>query len=544
MTDEADEPPGELKASETDAPEQSAASEVVLPDRQIEAVSPDSPRTGSAQELAPQSPVSEPVHAPDREEAAFDVGMRNIALLEAGFVSSGLSAVPVSVLKTSADSTPSSVPAKAKRKRSRQLIKDLRASVIDGAAFNVMVGLGETYLPAFILAMGFGGIASGMILSIPLMIGAALQMVTPMAVRWLGSQRKWVVLCAATQGLSFLPLAAMGLLGRHPEYARWEMIFAYSAAAIYWGAGLAAGPAWNSWIETIVPLRVRPGFFAWRSRMGQAGVLLGFVVGGLTLKWGRSVGDPLPAFAMLFIVAAGCRLLSARYLRKHSERRHELPVQNAIAPSELLRRVWNGDSERLLVFFLGMQFAVQISGPFFTAYMLGQLKLEYENFMWLVASSFLGKIVAFPACGRIAYRYGARTLLYIGSIGIFPLAGLWIYAKAFPAMLLLQFVGGMTWAAYELAMFLLFFETIRREERTSVLTWFNLLHSTALVAGSLLGALLLRVLGQSIESYLTIFVLSSTVRVGMLLTLRIVLPPQAKKRVLTAAEPSAAAISG
>ena len=36
-----------------------------------------------------------------------------------------------------------------------------RASVADGASFSVMVGVGETYLPAFALALGMGEITAG-----------------------------------------------------------------------------------------------------------------------------------------------------------------------------------------------------------------------------------------------------------------------------------------------------------------------------------------------------------------------------------------------
>ena len=42
------------------------------------------------------------------------------------------------------------------RQVERSLGRNLAASVGDGAAFGVMVGVGETYLPAFTLAAGLG----------------------------------------------------------------------------------------------------------------------------------------------------------------------------------------------------------------------------------------------------------------------------------------------------------------------------------------------------------------------------------------------------
>ncbi len=41
--------------------------------------------------------------------------------------------------------------------------RDLHAMVSDGVAFSAMVGFGESYLPAFALALGLGSITAGLI---------------------------------------------------------------------------------------------------------------------------------------------------------------------------------------------------------------------------------------------------------------------------------------------------------------------------------------------------------------------------------------------
>ncbi|HQU47337.1 MAG TPA: hypothetical protein PK867_31330 [Pirellulales bacterium] len=52
--------------------------------------------------------------------------------------------------------SPAAAPVRASASR-----HDLRAMLGDGAAFSVMVGIGETYLPAFALAAGLGEVAAG-----------------------------------------------------------------------------------------------------------------------------------------------------------------------------------------------------------------------------------------------------------------------------------------------------------------------------------------------------------------------------------------------
>ena len=92
--------------------------------------------------------------------------------------------------------------------------RDLAAITADGVSFSVMVGLGETYIPAFVLAAGLGEVAAGLIATLPPLAGAVFQLVTPFAVRHLHSYRRWVVACAALQALALAPLAMGGWRGQ------------------------------------------------------------------------------------------------------------------------------------------------------------------------------------------------------------------------------------------------------------------------------------------------------------------------------------------
>ncbi len=378
-----------------------------------------------------------------------------------------------------------------------------------------MVGIGETYFPAFVLALGMGEIAAGLIASIPLLLGAILQLISPLAVVRLGSNRRWVVACVALQAASFVPLIAAATFGAMP------IVGLFAAVSLYWAAGLGAGPAWNTWMETVVPFRVRAPFFAMRTRFGQAGTLVGFLAGGFALQYGKQSGHVLEAFAAIFLIAAVCRSLSARFLSRQTESAAVHGRQQHVTAWELWGRIKAGSSERLLVYFLAVQVAVQISGPYFSPFMLGQLRISYLDYVSLLATSFVAKILMLPACGRFATRFGVRRLLWVGGIGIIPVSGLWLYAQTFAQLVVLQFVAGAVWAAYELAMFLMFFEAARRDERTSVLTIFNLANAVALALGALIGGGLLKYLGQSREAYLVLFAVSSFARAGTLVFLRL-----------------------
>jgi hypothetical protein len=101
-------------------------------------------------------------------------------------------------------------------------------------------------------------------------------------------------------------------------------------------------------------------------------------------------------------------------------------------------------------------------------------------------------------------------------VAIVPISGLWVISDQFGFILCVQVLAGLSWGAYELAMFLLFFETIHAEERTSVLTTFNFANAVATVLGSFIGGGLLATLGKQPQTYLLLFGLSS---IGRALTL-------------------------
>lgn len=396
---------------------------------------------------------------------------------------------------------------------SPQLRRDLLASMGDGAAFGLMVGIGETYVPAFVLAVGLGEVFAGLITTIPLLIGSLLQLISPWAVQRLRSHRRWVVSCAAVQGLCFLPLFLAALAGSISAPA------AMLLASLYWGAGQATGPAWNTWQGTIVPRSLRANYYARRSRLQQITTMVGFLAGGFALQWGRSWGAPVLVFAGLFAVAGLCRGLSTACLFLQSEPIPIPPDARWLSMRETWQQFSRGTNGTLLLYAVAVQAGVFVAGPYFNPYLLKVLNWEYRDYALLLGSSFVAKFLCLPLWGRFAHRAGAWSLLWIGSVGIVPLAAGWNVSSNFWWLLALQLFAGAAWGAYELALVLLFFETIPGRERTSILTLYNVANSLAIVTGSAIGAGLLKAGHVSPESYHWVYAASTVLRFGALLIL-------------------------
>lgn len=398
--------------------------------------------------------------------------------------------------------------------------RDRRAIVIDGGLWSGMVGVGETYVPAFVLALGLGDVAAGLVATLPMLAGALLQLATPWAVRRLGSYRRWVVGCAVLQATSFLPLVACAALGLPSRL--WIGV----ATVAYWGFGMATGPAWNAWVTSLVPTDIRARFFAHRTRIAQTSLLAALLSAGVLLEQGRSVGRELPVFAGLFALAGAMRLLSASYLARQSEEpglpaRHAALGRGHEGPIFRLR-----GTRRLLGYLVTMMASTYVAAPFFTPYMLGPLGLSYQRFMILTAAAFVARIALLPFLGRLVERRGPRAVLLWGGWAVVPLPMLWLVSDAFSYLLFVQLLAGCAWAAIELATVLAIFESVEEAVRTRVLTMFNVLNALAIAGGSLLGAWIFSRSAQGgAAAFAALFVASSAGRLASLALLRGVRPP-------------------
>ncbi|MBL8863209.1 MAG: MFS transporter [Planctomycetes bacterium] len=398
----------------------------------------------------------------------------------------------------------------ARPRRAARLASDLRAVWVDGLLWAFMVGMGEQSIPPFAVALGLPGAWAGLVATVPMVIGATLQLASPVLIRRLRSHRRWVVLTAAIQALTFLPLAAAALAGAMPGW------LLYAVAAVYWGAGIATNPAWSTWVGTLVPGAVRTRYFARRNLWIHVCQIAALVSAGWILLVGSSWQNPLAAFAIVFGFACVARLLSALCLAAHSEP-DPLPGGLRDVPvRDFLARFRHGADGRLLVYVLAVQSATFVAAPFYMPHMLRELSFDYAQALGLVAAAVVAKAAALPLHGRIAERRGVGALLWIGGLGVGPSVALWLVLDDFRALLAAQVCAGFVWSAWELGTFLSFFHSIRPAERTSVLTKYHCAHALAIAGGSAAGGALFGAAGGGTRGFLAVAAASTVLRLATL----------------------------
>lgn len=385
---------------------------------------------------------------------------------------------------------------------------DLRASAVDGACYSLMVGLGETCFGAFFIAAGIGNFWVGMLATWPLLLGSLFQLLTPWGIRRFGSYRNWSVLMAGSQGLSLLALAAACFFGQL-QFPTLLLLL-----ALHWGSSMAVGPAWNTWMEFVIPRSIRTRYLSRRMRICQVCLLLAVTGSGLLLRSGDGL---LLVFAGLFATGGLLRLVSAACLNRQTEQpgwlaAHERLKLMSGGSREVSAAVW-----QTVPFFVAIQFAVYVSGPYFAPFMLRDQGVDFRSYTFLIVLGYLGRVLMLRLAGEIARRWGPGRLLWLGSVGLVPLAGLWIFHESYLFLAISQVVGGAAWACYELATSLVFIERIPGHQRTRVLSLFGVGNGLAMVGGSLVGGWLISGFGNATSGFLAVFILSSVLRLAALL---------------------------
>jgi MFS family permease len=388
-----------------------------------------------------------------------------------------------------------------------------------------MVGFGETYLPAFALAVGLGQVTAGLTASLPLIAGGLLQLAAPRCVKFFGSYRRWVVTCASIQALSYVPLVVAAVRG---EIGMWAL---YLVAAIYWGFGMAAGPVWNCWIDGVVPRPALAGFLAVRSRLTQIAAWLAFLVGGLVLYVFDKSEQVLLAFAALFALAGVARLVSAGFLRAMDDASDMSAVETHTPVSQVAKRFLSPTASRFLLFMLVQQVSVHIAAPYFSPYMLAHLSLDYMQYVALVSASYLAKIAFYPLIAKIVRKVGAYRAMWVAAIGVSPMPIFWFWTPDLWSLVLSQVFAGFAWGTFELSSALLVFDRIDQKERLRILTFYNLLNAVAVVGGSLIGGAMLKY-WEIGEAYRYVFIASATARLLSIAALARVGPMTVKFRTI------------
>ncbi|MBO6940202.1 MAG: MFS transporter [Deltaproteobacteria bacterium] len=350
----------------------------------------------------------------------------------------------------------------------------LRWSIVDGVFHALMLGACESYLGALAVELGFRDVALSLLATVPILVGSLAQLGTPRLVRWLGGEKRVVVLGASLQALAHLGFLAIALTGFR------SLGVLLAVKVVYWTSNAAIAPAWNAWMARLVPGPLRATFFARRNLLTHAGLLFAFLSAGFFLEL-EQLGSTLRGFAILHVVALVARAVSAFALaRQHGF--HSPP-----RPPARLGAVVRAGRWRVALYMAALLFGAQLAIPFFTPYMLDELGLDLSEYALLSSASLLAKGLAFPLWRKARGVLSPLASLAVAGVGVALVPLVWLVATDIPTLVAAQVLGGIAWAGYDLTSLELLMGDAPEEAPVEFFALASSLAGLTQVAGSLLG---------------------------------------------------------
>ena len=374
------------------------------------------------------------------------------------------------------------------------LARGRRYGLRDGLCQAVTQGTGEQYLSAFALLLQTSPFQLSILSALPQLIGTWAQLLSVKVLRWFPDRKTLILRGTIGQAVVWLPIVSLPWL--LPQWGPWLII---AGAAGYFACSHFTTPAWNSFITDLLDPNERGVYFAQRARIMAVVSLLALFFGGSLLSFWQQYEATQIGFLILFLVAGGARLVSARHLGRVQDSHHHAQIRDQGGFRRFLRERATTDLRWFMVFSGLMHFAVLIAGPFFVIYILRDLHLSYWGYGGWLAASILGQFLTLNQWGHFGDRFGNKALLSATAFMVPFLPMGYLFSTNWVFLVTLSFLGGVTWAGLSLGLQNYVFDTVRPEDRAKAVALSKTVNALGWSIGALTGSWLIASLPGNIH---------------------------------------------
>ncbi|MBI2629981.1 MFS transporter [Candidatus Pacearchaeota archaeon] len=400
------------------------------------------------------------------------------------------------------------------KKETEEKEKTMKLSIKEGAVASVMTGAGDGYITPFALALNANNAQIGFLSSFPGLIAPIAQIFgSKMMEKY--SRRKIMYFFTFLQSLMWLPLILLAFFFNKNILTSHLPIILLAFYTIYAVFGAVAGPSWFSLMGEIIPESIRGKYFSKRNKIATTIFIISTIIAAFILDFFKTKGLVLAGFSIIFFLAFISRAISSRMLKKHKDVKFKFKKDYYFTIWQFIKKSPENNFGKFVIFIALMYFAAMISGPFFSVYMLKDLKFSYTTFMIVNISASLFSVIFLPILGKFSDKYGNREMLKVSSIFVSLIPILWIFSSS-PVYLILapQLIAGMGWAAFNLAVNNFIYDSVTPQRRGICVAYLNVLVGIGIFSGAFIGGLLAQYISITFMNILLfIFLISGAARI-------------------------------
>ncbi|MBN2881843.1 MFS transporter [Candidatus Woesearchaeota archaeon] len=383
--------------------------------------------------------------------------------------------------------------------------KSLTYSILDGAFFALMMGIGEYYVGAYIIFLGATSLQIGLFGTLPQFLGAVIQMYAPRLMQIIGSRKSAVLLPSILRTLFWIPVI---LAWKFMDYSITTIIV---CTTFYFGMNFIGAAPWTSWMGDLVDEQKRPVYFGARNKIAYTLTLIGTIAGGIILEKLNNI----TGFVIVFTIAAVASFFSIIFLSLKKDIPYIENTEEKINLKSFTKRINSTRFGKFTIFNSLFYLAVFVSAPFFTAYEINDLGLNYFQVMVALAVTMVGKIIFSKAWGLITEKYGDVKVLSLATVLIAITPLYWaFFVKGVIGVYIANLLAGIAWSGYELLSFNFIYDSVGPNQRARCTSYMTFYKGVAILVGGLIGTIILAI---NPKLTITVFIISGLLRIASLL---------------------------
>ncbi|MBI4151093.1 MFS transporter [Candidatus Woesearchaeota archaeon] len=338
-----------------------------------------------------------------------------------------------------------------------------------GGLWGLYDGLTAGFLLAYALALGANNTIVGILGAVPFIAALVSEMPGAKLLENIGKVRVygWATSLGrlAWLGIIFAPV----LFAKQPLLAL--ILFYFLSRCLEY----LADPAWTVLVADEVQAKIRGEFIAKRTRLVGIAAMVALVAAG----WYLDFFSDLTGFMTMFAVGIGLGLLNTFIVTRVKDGKEPDHLHHGFREFFTL----DADFRKYLFFVFCFNFAFMLASPFFTAYILSDLRQSYTIFALSTAVAVITKIFVYTHMGRLADKYGDKPVLLLSvmSTALVPITFLFITPERIWLLWFGQIMAGITWAGYDVSIFNMFINVTTPEKRAMQTATYNIITSIPLI---------------------------------------------------------------
>lgn len=384
--------------------------------------------------------------------------------------------------------------------------KTLKFSFWDGFFASCMSGMVADYITPYALALKATSGLIGILNAAPNFVSSLIQLKSADFAEAFKSRKKIIVLFVLFHALMGIPIILTPYL-----FKGHAVLFLIIFVTLFNSLNAFAGPAWASLMSEYIPIRKRGKYFGWRNRiLGIVTIVCAFIAGFILHYYKNNI---FRGFLIIFSAAFCCRIVSWYFLTRMYEPPFKTAKESYFSFLDFIKRAKASNFAKFVIFTACLNFCVNLASPFFSVFMLRDLRFNYLTYTLVVVTVAVTQIFAFDRWGKHADKIGNLKVLRLTSFIIAVLPFLWIINQHPGYLMFAQVVSGFAWSGFNLCAVNFIFDAVTPEKRTRCIAYFNFLNGFALCLGALLGGYLLNILPALFGfKILSLFLISSILR--------------------------------